>query len=41
MVVNECCNKRHSDTFLLLLTFSDALKTAGGFALNPEHIKIR
>lgn len=26
---------------LFLLTFSDALKTAGSFALNPEHIKIK
>lgn len=41
MVINECCTKRHSDTFLFLLTFSDALKAAGSFALNREHIKIR
>lgn len=26
---------------LFLLTFSDALKTAGSFALNPKHIKMR
>lgn len=41
MVINECCIKRQSDTFLFLLTFSEALKTAGSFALNPKHIKMR
>lgn len=41
MVINECRNRRDSGILLLLLTFSDALKTAGRFALNPEHIKTR
>jgi len=32
---------RSTVIFFFLLTCSDALKAAGSFALNPEHIKIR